>query len=116
MVRNTDDHKLIHEPRGGKGSMTLHKLMTEEELKGETTLIARVVLEPSAEIGYHRHEGEIETYYVMSGQGMFKDADGIEKPIEPGEIGVIEEGQCHGIRNLSDTEPLVILAVVVSKN
>ncbi len=95
--------------------MKLHSLMTEDELKGETTLIARVVLDPSSEIGYHRHTGEIETYYVMSGEGMFMDQDGTEKHIGPGEIGVIEEGQCHGIRNLSDEEPLVILAVVVNK-
>ncbi|MBQ1421370.1 MAG: cupin domain-containing protein [Firmicutes bacterium] len=115
MVRNTDEHKVVNEPRGGKGSMKLHKLMTEEELHGETTLIARVVLDPSSEIGYHRHVGEIETYYVMSGQGMFKDEDGVERPIGPGQIGVIHDGQCHGIRNLSDEEPLVILAVVVNK-
>ena len=95
--------------------MELHKLMTEEELRGETTLIARIVLDPSSEIAYHRHDGEIETYCVISGEGMFRDVDGIEKHIGPGEIGVMEEGQSHGIRTLSDTEPLVFLAVVVKK-
>ena len=115
MVRDTKQANVIHQPRGGKGMMKLHPIMTPEELEGCTTLLAKVMLEPSSEIGYHQHVGETEAYYVLSGEGYFLDSDGSKKEVVAGDICTIEEGQSHGMINSSHQLPMEIIAIVIKK-
>ena len=97
---------------GGKGIATLHHIVSKEELCGAGRLYAKVVLEPGASLGWHRHVGESEPYYILEGKGFFVDNDETRTEVGPGDCCIIEEGQCHCIENASDTEELVFMAMV----
>ena len=114
MVRKIEKDKVIECPRNGSGSMVLYNILTPEELEGMVTLIAQVALDAHSEIGYHQHLGETETYYVLSGEGIFLDGEQREILVSGGDICTIHEGQGHGLRNLG-SDCMQIIAVVVKK-
>ena len=62
-----------------------------------------VTLPPGSSIGYHQLVGETETYFVVEGNGIFTH-NGLESPIGPGEVGLMEVGDYHGIENTGDTD------------
>ena len=55
---------------GGKGWIHIEHLLPEEE-KGMIKMYARVTIDPHASIGFHRHEGDGESYYIVSGKGAY---------------------------------------------
>jgi len=55
----------------------------------------------------NRHRGADQWLYVVAGQGVAL-VGGIEKPLAPGDLLVIEQGEKHEIRNKSG-EPLQLL-------
>ena len=57
--------------RGGKGHVIMKHLLGEKELNGKCRIYAEITLEPGCEIGYHEHHNESETYYIISGQGVY---------------------------------------------
>lgn len=73
------------------------------------TLFARLDVAPGSEIPTHQHTGETETYYFLSGKGVYND-NGIEVEVSAGSVTLCEDGQSHGFVNTSDeTASLVAL-------
>lgn len=58
---------------GGEGHVIIKHILGETELNGKCGLYAEVTLEPGCTLGYHEHLGESETYYILSGEGMYDD-------------------------------------------
>lgn len=75
-----------------------------------TTRIMRGLLIPGASIGKHRHEGNCEILFVVSGEGTIID-DGAPSPIKAGQCTYCPEGHTHSLVN-TGTESLVFYAVV----
>lgn len=100
--------------RGGDGSVTISHILTEEELMGHGSMYAKVTIHPHSSIGYHQHVGNTEPYYILSGRGIFLDADESRIPVEAGDICTIQPGESHGLLNPYD-EPLVIMALVINE-
>ncbi len=96
---------------GGKGTVKLYHIQTKEELGKAGRLYARVVLDPGCSIGWHRHTGETEPYYILKGEGTFIDNDGSRTTVTPGDICTTEDGQCHSMENNS-SEPLEFIGLV----
>ena len=89
---------------GGKGTIEIHAAMQGEEIfRGHGRMLAMVTLPPGSSIGYHQHVGETETYFIVEGHGTFTH-NGVESPIGPGEVGLMEVGDFHGIENTGDTD------------
>ena len=61
---------------GGKGHVLIERLLGEKELDGKCGLYAKVTIEKDCTLGYHEHHGETETYYILSGEGMYDDKIG----------------------------------------
>ena len=59
--------KLNENMRGGEGSVKLEHLLTQDELNNKGRLYAKLTLEPGSSIGYHVHEGEMESYLIIGG-------------------------------------------------
>lgn len=97
---------------GGKGSAEVHYIVPEEELYGHGRMYAKVCLKPGSSVGWHRHVGETEPYYILEGQGVFIDDDKIRTSVGPGDVCTILPGQCHSIENTSETEDLVFMALI----
>ena len=70
-----------------------------------------ITLEPGCEIGYHEHHNESETYYIISGQGVYND-NGTNRPVSAGDITFTPDGFGHGLDN-TGTENLVLMALVI---
>ena len=66
---------------GGAGFIMKEALITGEELGEHCKMFSRVTIKPGCELGHHEHHGETETYYVLSGSGMYDD-NGKAVPIE----------------------------------
>ncbi len=105
--------EIRHELRGGKGDAYLYTILGEEGLLGHGTTYARVVLPPGCSIGYHQHVGNTEPYYILSGCGIFTDADGSRIEVKPGDVCTIEPGQSHGMENAGD-EDLVFMGLILN--
>ena len=58
----------------------------------------------------HRHEGEAEMFYVLSGHPTLTD-DGAEYTAQPGDCIVTRSGHSHAVRN-NGGEPVELLACI----
>jgi len=61
---------------------------------------------------YHSHSAQWEFYYVLSGRGQVRDADGLTA-IEAGDAYFFEPGQAHTMRNDGDVD---LLLMVIADN
>lgn len=96
------------------GTLTATHLLDDEQLDGKCGMYARVSLTPGATLDLHRHEGNTETYYILSGEGLYND-DGVrELPARPGDVFFCEEGHSHAITATGD-EDLVFMALIINK-
>ena len=68
---------LKHNMRGGDGVVSLYPAAQGEQLPASCRLFSRIELPAGASIGLHRHEGEAEMFYVLSGHPTLTD-DGAE--------------------------------------
>ncbi|MBP5688489.1 MAG: cupin domain-containing protein [Muribaculaceae bacterium] len=67
-------------------------------------------LEPGASIGYHSHDENSETIYLLTGKGTVLYDDS-EETLLPGQAHYCPRGHSHSLINNGDTT-LVFLAVV----
>ena len=102
------------EKAGGKGTITIVHLLTQEELDGKCAMFSKVIIPPLCSIGVHEHHGNTETYHILSGKAVYND-NGTEKEIGAGTTTFCPEGEKHGIANASATEDLVFTALIINK-
>ena len=69
MVTKKDERTPIKEiaPEQGSGLLILDKLLTAPDAPVNTRMFEQATLAPDAEVGYHKHVGESEAYYILSG-------------------------------------------------
>ncbi len=97
---------------GGAGVVRAQSLLLgEEELEGKGRLYSVLTIPEGGSIGHHVHEGESETFYVLSGSGEFED-DGIITPFEAGDLLRTPAGGGHGLKN-TGAGPLQVLALIL---
>ena len=90
--------------RGGEKSVTFRTYQDEKN----KIVIGRLV--PGASIGYHRHETNSETLYVLEGQGKMIVENGEER-LQKGSCHYCPQGASHSLVNDSN-EDLIFFAVV----
>ncbi len=100
--------------RGGNGKVYFYHILETEQLYGHGTMYARVVLPSGSSIGLHQHIGNTEPYYILSGRGLYTDADGSENIVGPGDCCTIVPGESHAIAN-PYAEDLVFMALIYNE-
>lgn len=60
----------------------------------------------------HRHEGQLEVLYILSGHGVHERDDGTRVPIAPGDVIYVPAGSHHGNHN-PNADPLRAIIVKV---
>ena len=60
---------------------------------------------------FHVHEGESETYYFLSGEGLYSD-NGTEISVSGGDVTFTPDGEGHGIKN-TGPEDLHFMVLIV---
>jgi mannose-6-phosphate isomerase-like protein (cupin superfamily) len=81
------------------------------ELGVEGFGVNALVLPPSYDAGRHYHDEQQELYFVHSGRVEIRFGDDSAHELGPGGVARVDAATVRGIRNLSDSEEAVILAV-----
>lgn len=112
MVRRVKVSTVEH-MKGGEGSLEIREILPRGEMMGHGSLYAHIVLAPHSSIGYHRHVGNTEPYYILKGSGVFEDNDHVRTAVGPGDVCLIRCGESHGLANETG-EPLELMALVLN--
>ncbi len=96
---------------GGNGEISMKPLLSPEEFLGKGRVLSHSVIFPGSSIGYHTHQGDFETYYILKGTGEVND-DGILSPVGPGDVVYTGSGHSHSIRNTGE-ENLELIAMIL---
>lgn len=96
---------------GGVGTMHIERLLSPEELGEHVKMYAQVTIDPHSSLGYHLHDGDSETYYILQGCGSYND-NGSIREVHPGDVTYTPSGCSHGLENNSD-EPLIFMALII---
>ena len=99
--------------RVGEGFVISEHLLAAGEKRGNVTMYARVTLEPHSSIGFHMHEGNGETYFILEGEALYND-NGEKRLIGPGEVTYTPNGTGHGMENHTD-KPVVFMALITEE-
>ena len=97
--------------RGGNGCVIFNHILGDKEMKTNARLFAEMILEPGCSVGYHQHNGESETYYILSGTGTYDD-NGTVRTVKAGDVTFTPDGSGHGIAN-DGTEDLKFIALIL---
>lgn len=87
---------------GGKGDFKVTKLLELDQLQGKGRLFARNILEPGHSLGWHQHTGDIEAYYIITGEGTVDD-NGVKSVVKKGDVVFTGNGEFHSIENTGTT-------------
>ena len=98
---------------GGAGHLLKEALILPEQMGEHCSMFSRVTLEAGCALGYHEHHGETETYYILSGNGIYND-NGTDVEVEAGDVTFCEDGCGHGLRNCGDDD-LSFVALILKK-
>ena len=101
--------KKVENMHGGEGHVIIKRLLDEKQLNGKCGLYAEVTIEPGCSLGYHEHHGESETYYILSGKGIYSD-NGELRMVEAGDVTFTPDGKGHALTNSGD-EDLVFMEI-----
>lgn len=116
MIKRKNDliTKKIEGLRGGQGKISLIEILSNEELKNEGKLFARLTLEKGASIGVHQHINDFEVYYILKGTGSVEE-ENETYIVSEGDVVYTSHGEQHSLTNIGDSE-LEMLAVVINNN
>lgn len=103
----------VERANGGAGFIMKEGLIQAAQLGEHCKMFSKVTLKPNCELGHHEHHGETETYYILTGKGMYDD-NGQGVPVEAGDVTFCEDGNGHGLKNTGD-EDLTFVALILKK-
>jgi len=115
MVKRKSDYSIQENVnmRGGDGTVVLEHLLTPDELYNKGRLYARFILEPGCSIGPHTHEGEMESFYIISGEAEVFDNGEIVK-VSAGDCTLTRSGEEHSVKN-TGSSTLEMIGVILHK-
>lgn len=105
LIINTESNK------EGEVKLFLSNLADFKEKNPKLRTFALAELKPGEEVEYHIHTGESESYYIISGKGIYND-NGEIKDVLPGTVTFTPSGSGHGIKNNGE-EMLRFIALIL---
>lgn len=114
MIRRSEEKVTVRKPAPfqGVGEITVRNLLNgAPEMSGKGRVFAHTTVWPHAGIGYHVHQGDSETYYILSGTGRYND-NGTIMTVHAGDVTYTAPGEGHGIEAIGD-EPVEMIALIL---
>ena len=96
----------------GKEKMIMTDLADFDVCNPKIRLFSFIQLKPGEEVDYHMHIGESETYFILSGQGIYNDNGNIVDVV-PGMTTLTPSGEGHSIKNTGE-EVLTFIALILA--
>lgn len=103
--------EILTNTAGEKDTVIFESANTPDELLNKCSLFGRMTLKPGCRVGYHLHKGDIESYYIISGKGMYT-CENEKMVVEGGDMAYCANGQSHDLINIGE-EDLVVMALIV---
>lgn len=103
----------VEHANGGAGFLLKEALLTSEELGANCRMFSKVTLKAGCELGFHEHHGEIESYYILTGKGIYLDDDK-EFEVETGDVTYCDDGHGHGLKNTGEDD-LTFVALILKR-
>ena len=69
----------------GSGILKKNALLYGKELGEHCRMYTQVVMPEGSDLAFHVHEGESETYYILTGTGIYND-NGTKYPVKAGDV------------------------------
>lgn len=108
--RSTDSKQMF----GGEGRVRMCRILENvDEMYGKGRIFNHIYLEKGYEVGWHIHQGDGETYYILRGRGEYND-NGSVVELLPGDVAFVDAGQGHSLKNTGD-ETLEAIALILYK-
>lgn len=99
MIKTKEQLKITTEQNEkGADKLFLSDLAEFDKKNPKLRTFALAKLNPDEEVEFHIHEGECESYYIISGKGVYND-NGTEIEVLPGTVTFTPSGEGHGIKN-----------------
>lgn len=117
MIKKAENLAFVKKPAPFQGVGTIScKEFSKipEELYGKGRFFGHTIIDAGSEIGYHVHENESETYYILSGRGIFND-NGTLLEVGPGDVTFTGDGEGHGLR-AGNEGPVELIALILYHN
>ena len=112
MIKTKEQQKIRTENNEkGEAKLFLSDLSDFEGKNEKVRMFSLAELKPGEEVEYHIHTGEFESYYILSGKGLYSD-NGEALEVLPGTVTFTPSGSGHGIKNIGD-EMLKFIALIV---
>lgn len=114
MIRGRDEKIYDKKPSpfNGKGEILVRSILNgAEEMYQAGRVFGHTTVYPESAIGYHMHENESETYYIISGTAKYND-NGIIKIVTAGDVTFTGAGEGHGIEVIGN-EPVEMIALIL---
>lgn len=75
MITRYEDRQIERKDnfKGGEGYLVNRVILPADGMYGKGRIFNTVTLEKNCEIGWHVHDGDGETYLVISGEGEYND-------------------------------------------
>lgn len=114
MIRKGNDKIYDRKPSpfDGRGEILVRSLLNgTEEMYGAGRVFAHTTVYPESSIGYHIHQKESETYYILSGTARYND-NGTIRTVTAGDVTFTGAGEGHGIEAVGP-EPVEMIALIL---
>lgn len=114
MIRQRDEKNYDRKPSpfDGQGEILVRSLLNgPEEMYQAGRVFGHTTVYPGSAIGYHVHEDESETYYILSGKASYND-NGTVRTVTAGDVTFTGAGEGHGIEAVG-REPVEMIALIL---
>lgn len=92
----------------GKGTISFREVFNKDDFKSTIQFLHETSVMPDSTIGYHKHTGNEEIYYIVEGEGIMT-VDEEEKKVIPGDAVITHSGSSHGLKNTGDKELKILV-------
>lgn len=115
LIRRSNDYVVekIEGLKNGKGYVTVVNFFQEEDFLGKGRLYGKSIIKPGHSIGYHKHEGDQEAYFILKGKALY-NYNGVETTLEPGDLAICRDGESHSIEAVGEEDLEYVMLILYS--
>ncbi|SKC92598.1 cupin domain-containing protein [Maledivibacter halophilus] len=113
MIRKSEEYKVenIKGLKDGKGEVTVINFFQPEDFNGKGRLYGKSIIKPGSSIGYHKHVGDQEAYYILKGKALY-NINGKDVTLEPGDLAICKDGDSHSIESIGNEDLEYIMLIL----
>jgi mannose-6-phosphate isomerase-like protein (cupin superfamily) len=107
-IGRTAKREIQRRCHAGKGSINFREVFRESDFKSSLQYLHETSVMPNSTIGYHKHSGDEEIYFIVEGSGIMT-VDGQRRKVSSGDAIITHSGSSHGLSNNSNRELKILV-------